>query len=202
MMHPTRAFLEQDPALLLAHLAAYSFVTIAAAPDGRPRVAHAPVIARRLGEGLALDFHLSRGNVLAPSIAQGFQAVAVSLVTHAYVSPDWLGGVDHVPTWNYVSVEAEGTVAPLDETGLIALLDDLSAQEEAGLAPKPPWTRGKMSPGRFEAMLQRIVGARLTVTRLEGTTKLSQNKSAAQRAGVAAALGAHPLGRRMAELPE
>jgi transcriptional regulator len=50
-----------------------------------------------------------------------------------------------------------------------------------------------MSPGRFEAMTRAIIGARLTVDRLEGVDKLSQNKGAADRAGVVAALGEHRL---------
>ena len=196
-MHPQPAFRETDEAALLAHLGRHAFVTLSAAPQGRLRVAHAPVIVRRLASGLALDFHLSRGNALAAAIADGFRAVAVSLAADAYVSPDWYESADQVPTWNYVSVEAEGAVAALDEAGLVALLDDLSAQEEGRLAPKPPWTRAKMSPGRFEAMTRAIIGARMTVERLEGTTKLSQNKDAADRAGVVGALGDHPIAQRM-----
>jgi transcriptional regulator len=196
-MHPAAAFRETDEARLLAHLAAHPFATIAAAPDGIPRIAHAPVIVRRTEAGLVLDFHLSRGNGLAPFIAGGFRAVAVSLAAEAYISPDWYEDPDQVPTWNYVSVEAEGPVKALDGAGLVALLDDLSAQEEGRLAPKRPWTRGKMSPGRFEAMLTGIVGARLTLERLEGTTKLSQNRDEADRAGVIAALGDHPITARM-----
>src|SRR6478752_7807478 len=187
-MHPAATFKVEDEALLLAHLAAHPFVALAAAPDGRPRVAHAPVVARRLAGGLALDFHLSRGNALAPFLAAGFRAVVVSLASEAYISPDWYESADQVPTWNYVTVEAEGPVVAMDDASLVALLDDLSAQEEARLAPKPPWTRHKMSPGRFETMTRAIIGARLTVERLEGVTKLSQNKSDADQAGVAAAL--------------
>jgi transcriptional regulator len=196
-MHPAAIFKVEDEAVLLAHLAAHAFVTLAAAPDGRPRLAHAPVVVRRLAGGLALDFHLSRGNALAPFLATGFRGVLVSLEADAYVSPDWYESADQVPTWNYVSVEAEGPIAALDDAGLVALLDDLSAQEEARLAPKPPWTREKMSAGRFEAMTRAIIGARLNVERLQGVTKLSQNKSEADRAGVIAALGDHPIARLM-----
>lgn len=199
-MHPALPFRVSDEAALLAHLAQFSFATIAASVDGRAVVAHAPVIARRMGEGLVLDFHLSRGNALAPALAGGFHAVAVSLATEAYVSPDWYENRDSVPTWNYVSVEVEGPVAALAEADLIALLDDLSALEEARLLPKKPWTRDKMSPGKFETMLRGIVGARMTVERFEGVTKLSQNKTAADRAGVIAALADHPIGRRMQDL--
>ena len=196
-MHPQGVFRTDDQEALLAHLARLPFVTLVARPAGRLLVAHAPVVVRQQGQGVALDFHLSRGNALAEALNTGFQAVAVSLATDAYISPDWYASADQVPTWNYVSVEAEGPVAALDGAGLVALLDDLSTQEEARLAPKPAWTRAKMSPGKFEQMSRAIVGARMRVERLEGTTKLSQNKDDADRAGVIAALGDHPVARRM-----
>ena len=197
-MHPAPMFHEAEIEPLLAHLARYPFATLAAAPDGRLAIAHAPVVVRRLATGLALDFHLARCNALAPALEQGFRAIAVSLAADAYVSPDWYGADDQVPTWNYVTVEAEGPVVAMDDVGLVALLDALSAQEEARLLPKRPWTRAKMTPSRFEAMTRAIVGARLTVERLEGTTKLGQNKTAAERAGVVVALGEHPIAALMA----
>ncbi len=196
-MHPAPSFKVTDRDRLLAHLRRYPFATLAAAPDGRVLMAQAPLMVRELDSGLVIDFHLSTNNSLASAIANGFSACLVSAGPDAYVSPDWYVAADQVPTWNYVSVEAEGQVSPLDEAATIALLDDLSAQVEARLAPKAPWTRHKMSPGRFEAMLRGIVGARLTVQRLEGTFKLSQNKSAPDLAGVVAALGDHPVARLM-----
>ena len=196
-MHPAPAFRTDDPDALLAHLARHPFVTLTAQAGGRLRIAHAPVVVRRPGSGIALDFHLSRSNALAEAMSEGFHAIAVSLTADAYISPDWYESADQVPTWNYVSVEAEGPVAALDEAGLVALLDDLSAQEEAKLAPKPAWTRAKMSDGVFARMIAGIVGARMRVERLEGTTKLSQNKGEADRGGVIAALGEHPVARLM-----
>lgn len=196
-MHPAPTFKVEDEAALLADLAAYPFVTLVAAPQGRPLVAQAPVLARRLPEGLVLDFHLSRGNALTPHLATGFRAVAVSLAAEAYVSPDWYVSQGAVPTWNYLSVEVEGPVAALGDDGLIALLDDLSAQEETRLLPKPLWTRAKMPPGRFETMCRAIIGARLTIERLEGTAKLSQNKDDADRAGVIAGLGDSHIAKLM-----
>ncbi|MBC7669142.1 MAG: FMN-binding negative transcriptional regulator [Gemmatimonadaceae bacterium] len=198
-MHPAEPFHVEDRETLLAFIAAHPFVTLAAAVGGRPFVAQAPVVLRELGDGeVALDFHLSRGNVLSPHIVQGFRAVALATGPDAYVSPDWYADrKDQVPTWNYLSVEAEGSVAVLDDDELVALLDDLSAQEEAHLLPKPPWTRAKMSPAKFGALSRGIIGARLNVDRLQGTFKLSQNKGEADRAGVIAALGEHPIARLM-----
>jgi transcriptional regulator len=192
-MHPAPAFRVEDRETLLAFLAAHPFVTLAAGIGGRPYVAQAPVVVREIQGELAIDFHLSRGNALAPHLVQGFRAVLLATGPDAYVSPDWYESADQVPTWNYLSVEAEGAVAVLDEAELIAQLDDLSRQEEARLAPKPIWTRDKMAPGKFEAMLRGIIGGRLFVERLEGTFKLSQNKSPADRLGAAEGLGEHPL---------
>lgn len=197
-MHPAKPFHVDDRETLPGFIRAHPFVTIAAAVRGRPFVAQAPVVIRELGGNggdgeVALDFHLSRGNVLSPHIVQGFRAVVLATGPDAYVSPDWYESADQVPTWNYLSVEAEGSVAPLNDDELVVLLDDLSAQEEAHLLPKPSWTRHKMSPGRFEAMTRAIIGARLIVDRLEGTFKLSQNKGEADRAGVVKALGDHPI---------
>lgn len=118
------------------------------------------------------------------------RALVVVTGPDAYVSPDWYGQPDQVPTWNYLSAELEGAVRALDLSDSAVLLDDLSVTFEARLAPKPPWTRGKMDPARFEALLRGIRSFEMTVDRFEGTAKLSQNKSAQAVAGVAEALAA------------
>lgn len=192
-MHPAKPFHVEDRAVLLDFLRAHPFVTLAASVGGRPFVAQSPIVIRELSGEIALDFHLSRGNVLTPHLTQGFRAVVLATGPDAYVSPDWYESPDQVPTWNYLSVEAEGSVAPLNDNELIAQLDDLSAQEEARLLPKTPWTRGKMKSGKFEGLLRGIQGGRLFVERLEGTFKLSQNKNDADRLGAVRGLGDHPI---------
>ncbi len=196
-MHPARLFKVEDRDTLLAFLREHPFVTLAASVGSRPMIAQAPVVVRELADELVIDFHLSRGNILAPHLVQGFRAVMLATGPDAYVSPDWYESADQVPTWNYLSVEAEGSVAVLNEDELIAQLDSLSQQEEVRLLPKPLWTRHKMAPGKFEALLRGIIGGRLFVDRLEGTFKLSQNKGEADRLGAAKGLGKHPLAKMM-----
>jgi transcriptional regulator len=185
-MHPNRSFHWQDRDAMLGFVADVSFAHIfAATPDG-PRVAHAPVIVTREGN---LRFHLARANALAKHL-DGSTAIASLTGPEAYISPDWYGTDDQVPTWNYLAVEAEGRVHSLGETDLVALLDDLSAQHEARLLPKKPWTRAKMSPGRFDGMLKAITAFELRIEALRGTTKMGQNKSLAEMNGAAAGLEA------------
>lgn len=197
-MNPSTLFRQTDRSALAAAVAARGLATLIGVSGGRPLVALAPVLL----DGDRLRFHLSRGNALVPVLSAGAAGLAVVTGPDAYVSPDWYGADDQVPTWNYLSVEIEGPVRALDAADAARALDDLSAAFEARLAPKPPWTRDKMSPGRFEAMLRGIVAFEMTVERLEGVWKLGQNKPPEQIAGAVAALEARPDedSRRIARL--
>lgn len=193
-MHPNRAFAWEERDALLAFIAQVSFAHVFAQTPEGPMVAHVPLLVTEAG---TLRFHLSRGNRLTPHLA-GLTALASIGGPDAYVSPDWYANAaDQVPTWNYLAVEAAGPVRALDGEELVALLDAVSAAHEARIAGKRPWTRAKMTPGRFEAMCKAIAGFELTPETLRGTRKLSQNKRDEDRAGVAAALGAHPVAALM-----
>ncbi|WP_166038337.1 FMN-binding negative transcriptional regulator [Sphingosinicella sp. YJ22] len=185
-MHPNRVFHWTDEQEMLALVGQVSFATICV--DG-PAVVHAPVVVAGRDR---LLFHVSRSNPAAAKL-EGARAIASVMGPDFYVSPDWYGTPDRVPTWNYLVVEAEGPLRRLDEAELAALLDRLSAEHEQRLAPKKPWTRDKMTPGRFEAMLKAIVGFELSIEALRGNRKLGQNKKAEERERVAEALAA--LGR-------
>ena len=189
-MHPAPLFLEIDEAVLAARVTEAPFALICAsaiAGDGvRPVAAHAPVLL----DGRRLRFHLSRANPVAKALVEGATVLAVITGPHAYISPDWYGQEDQVGTWNYLSVELEGTARILAPEETAVLLDDLSDRFEADLAPKPPWKRDKMSEGRFETLLKMIVGYEVAVERFEGITKLGQNKPEAARLAVAEALEA------------
>lgn len=196
-MHPNPIYLQTDERVLLAELELQPFCLIAATVDGRPMVAHAPVIQARAEERLCLEFHLSARNPMAAALAAGFDAIIVSLGPDAYVSPDWYDQPDMVPTWDYVSVEAEGRVTQMGSNDTLEQLTALSAMMEAQLAPKPPWTLDKVSPPRLEALRRGLVGGRMLIDRLEGTFKLSQEKGDAARAGVLAALDGRPIAERI-----
>jgi len=178
-MHPSGAFAWTDEREMLAFVADVAFCTIFAAGV----VVHVPVTV----DGRCLRFHVSRNNQAAPML-DGATALISCLGPDGYVSPDWYGTPDQVPTWNYVAVEGEGPIRRLSEAELVAQIDALGAAHEARLAPKRAWTRDKMAPGRFEAMLRGIVGVEVALDTLRGTRKLGQNKSPAERHGAVAGL--------------
>ncbi|HZK98975.1 MAG TPA: FMN-binding negative transcriptional regulator [Caulobacteraceae bacterium] len=184
-MHPGGIFHEADLGRL-ADLVAERGLAVIVAGAEPPIVGHAPVLL----SGGRLRFHLSRDNRACPAIEASPRVLAVITGADAYISPDWYALADQVPTWNYMSAEIEGPTRIMDAGETRRLLDDLAAHFEARLAPKPPWTRAKMDPDRFEAMLGAIVGYEMTIERFEGVAKLSQNKPESERRRLAAALTA------------
>ncbi|SFP46980.1 FMN-binding negative transcriptional regulator [Sphingomonas rubra] len=184
-MHPDPAF-RQDAADALDRAAAIGFAHVMAATPAGPMVVHAPVTRHTA----ALRFHVSRANRLAPHLADA--AVLVSVAgADGYISPNWYERPgDQVPTWNYVAIEIDGIARHCDEAALVEQLDALAAMHEPRVNPSRPWTRAKMDDALFRRMLGGIVGFEVEVTAVRSTAKLSQNKTAADRAGVVAGLRA------------
>ena len=200
-MHPNPTFRWDDRDAMRAFAAEVGFgMLFLTTPDG-PRVAHVPFIFL---DDDRIGFHIARGNALAKHL-DGADGLFVVNGPDGYISPDWYGIVDQVPTWNYVALELQGPVAKMDEAALIAQADALSENREARLAPKPMWTRDKMAGGLFDKMLRGITGFEMTISAWRSTVKLGQNKPMEVRA--AAADGAEAAGNRaiahlMRNLPE
>ncbi len=183
-MHPNRKFHIQDREAMAAMVSELGFGVLFVSTSDGPRSVHVPVLL----DGDRLRFHVSRGNMVYPALAAGGVALFVASGPHAYISPEWYGLDDRVPTWNYVAVELEGPIRTLEAEALIRLVDDLSAGQEARLAPKPAWTRAKMSEGRFEGLLKAISGFEMQVSAWRGTAKVDQDKPDEVRGRIADAL--------------
>ena len=183
-MHPNSAFRHDDRALLEALVDEVAFgMVFAQTPDG-PRVAHVPLLWTKDG---AVQFHLARGNALTKHL-DGMTVLAVVNGPDAYISPRWYADPAQVPTWNYVAVEMEGRVRRLDADGLIAQVTALSDQHEARIVEGKAWTMDKLPPAKLRGLLAGIVGFELDVLAWRETIKLSQNKSAEERARVVSGL--------------
>lgn len=183
-MHPNSMFAWADSKEMLDFVRKVSFAHIfCETPDG-PRVAHAPLIVTAGG---SIRFHLAKANGLTAHL-DGRTGLCSIMGPEGYVSPDWYGSSDQVPTWNYVAVEAVGSFRRLATSELVDSLDVLSENEEARLWPKAPWKRAKMRTGLFERMLKGIVGFEMAPSEIRGTRKLGQNKRVGEREGAIAGL--------------
>jgi transcriptional regulator len=186
-MHPNPAFRQTPEARNLAFARARGFGILTVNGAEGPLLAHVPFLIS--ADGTMADLHLARSNAIARSALPAPAVVAVS-GPDAYISPDWYGLDDQVPTWNYVAVHLRGTLAPLPPDRLRDHADALSARFEAGLLPKTPWVSSKMTDGVMDRMMRMILPFRLTLTGIDGTWKLNQNKPAEARLAAADALAA------------
>jgi transcriptional regulator len=198
-MHPNSAFAWTDEAEMLAFVRNRAFAHIFTMGDAGPRVAHAPLHVTTAGR---VQFHLFASNPAARGLDG--QPLVISVADlDGYHSANWYVSPDQVPTWHYRAVEIEGIARRLDQDELVRLLDEFTAKMEGKFSPDRPWTRDKMTPGKFEAMIKAIAGFELDDQRLRGTLKLNQHKGEADieanaagqrkagRADLAEAIAAH-----------
>ncbi|PWC50806.1 transcriptional regulator [Azospirillum sp. TSA6c] len=134
--------------------------------------------------------HLARAN---PQWKQQSLGEPMVLFTgpEAYVSPSWYASKEEhgkvVPTWNYIAVHAYGTAEFFDDADrLLEVVTRLTDLHEGRRAA--PWAVADAPVDFIRAQLRGIVGLRLPITRIQGKRKMSQNRSAEDRAGVAAGL--------------
>ena len=186
-MHPNPVFRRhpRNWALAFARERGFGALTVAG-PEG-VLAAHVPFV---LDEDRVLA-HVVRANPLARHLGRG-PADALLIVSgpDGYVSPDWYGEPQLVPTWNYVAVHLRGELRLLDDGALRPILDRLSHDFETRLAPKPPWKTDKVDDGLLARMMRQIVPLEMSLESIDSTAKLNQNRSDAARAGAAAALEA------------
>lgn len=198
-MHPNPLFrtTTTNQALTVARARGFGILSVNG-PDG-PLAAHIPFEID--ADGATATLHLARSNPIARA---GLPLPALLMVSgpDAYVSPDWYGGADQVPTWNYIAVHLRGVLAPLPPEALRPHLDRVSDRFEARLAPKKPWTMEKMSDEATARMMRMILPFRLGIASVDSTVKLNQNKTPDQRAGAAAGIAAHPVGLSAASIAD
>jgi transcriptional regulator len=185
-MHPNAKFQLADREEMAAIVREIGFGAVVVQTSEGLRAVHVPFLV----DGDRIRFHVSRRNAVHEALSDGGEVLLLVDGPHAYISPDWYGLEDRVPTWNYIAVEIVGPVAPLDPVALAALVDALSDAHEARLLPKPAWSKDKMGPGRYEGLLKAIAGFELRATQWRGTAKVDQDKPSEVRERIAAALEA------------
>ncbi len=204
-MYVPTAFSLSDRSELFDMIRACGLATFATAgPDG-PVVTPLPMLlVENEGEFGTLYGHVARANPHWRSPVVG-DAVALFSGPDAYVSPGWYASKrEHgkvVPTWNYEIIEARGPVEFFDDKArlldLVSRLTDLH-EGKRGMA----WRVDDAPADFIDMQLRAIVGVRLSITSLQGKSKMSQNRNEQDRAGVADGLGSseHERDRAVARL--
>ena len=192
-MHPTPAFRQDPNSRNIGFARERGFGTLAINGEDGPFTAHVPFLLSQ--DGKQAELHLVRSNPIARACKAPLKAVITITGPDSYISPDWYGIEDQVPTWNYVAIRISGTIKPLPQDDLHPLLDRLSEHFEERLLPKAPWTTDKMSDGVMERMMRQIQPFYFDIAKIDGTWKLGQNKPDDVRTNAADHVAGYGIGQ-------
>ena len=157
-------------------------------PEG-PDGVHVPFLVNAKGDdSLGVELHVARANNVHSFIGSGCPALLVCQGPDAYISPDWYGVPNQVPTWTYTSVHLKGTARVRPEAEHLEHVERLSAFFENRLLPKKPWSPSKLEGARRAAMLKAIVAITMDVETVEAQKKLIQHKGEVAHRGAMAGL--------------
>lgn len=191
-MHPNPVYHDADAAQNLGFARERGFGVLAVNGPDAPMLSHVPFLLSE--DGKVAELHLVRSNPIARALKEPLQAKIAVAGPDSYISPDWYGLADQVPTWNYIAVHLTGMLELRPQDELHDLLDRQSAVYEDRLLPKAPWKTAKMSDGVMDKMMRMIVPCRMQITAVDGTWKLGQNKPDAARTGAAEHAKAYGFG--------
>ena len=193
-MYTPRAFALDDlPEIqqLIQHTRLAQLVTMG---ENGLQASHLPLLLNPdEGPNGTLYGHLAKANPQWRELQNGGEALVIFAGADAYISPAFYPAkAEHgkvVPTWNYIAVHAYGTPAVFsDAERLLKVVTALTDRHESGRAQ--PWRVSDAPADYIDGMLKAIVGFALPIERLVGKRKLSQNRSAADMAGVRDGLAA------------
>lgn len=144
-----------------------------------------------------LRAHVARANPLWQQVpaSGGMPAMVIFRGQAGYISPNWYPSKHEthrqVPTWNYQVVHVHGQLTVMDQERFVrGLVARLTREHEKRSNQPKPWMMGDAPADYIDQMLAAIVGIEVTLERLEGKFKLSQNKEARDRLGVVEGLAA------------
>ncbi len=152
-------------------------------------VDHIPmIISPRPGPFGTLTGHVAKANPVWRELSTTTEVVAVFQGPETYISPSWYPSKEEhgkvVPTWNYAVVHARGNPRAIeDPEWLLRHVGELTDEHEGRRTA--PWTLADAPDGFAENLVNAIVGIEIPITQLDGKWKMSQNRPAADRIGVA-----------------
>lgn len=172
---------------ITSFLQAHPFATIIVSLAGELWPTPLPLIFQPNGDDWGSFIgHVARNNPMWQAESEQDVLVIVN-GPNTYITPNWYAtkAETHnvVPTWNYAAVHAWGKMTVNHDARFkrmaIGLLTKIHEQGSAS-----PW-KMRDAPQDFLAdQLDLTVGLEITITKLKAKWKLSQNRTAADRAGV------------------
>jgi transcriptional regulator len=200
-MYVPQHFSESDTSKLQQTIRDYGLGLLIVADNAGIEANHVPFYLSCDPESVygTLHCHLARNNPVWQRLVNGGRVLAVFQGPDAYISPSWYPSKAEngraVPTWNYLAVHAEGTARVIDDADWLRQhVSQLTQQHESAM-PKP-WAVTDAPTDYIDRMVQAIVGLEITIEKLTGKLKASQNQPERNKAGVIEGLRTeHPMSK-------
>jgi transcriptional regulator len=195
-MYVPKHFAEERIDVLHDTIERVGFATLVTMGSSGLIATHLPLILdRQAGTYGTLFGHVARGNPQWHDFDPSIQALAMFLGPEAYISPNWYptkaDGGRVVPTWNYLSVHAYGTLSTYEDVErLKAHVTRLTDTHEGRRQDHSPWHVSDAPAEFVDGLLKGIIGLALPIARIEGKWKMSQNRPEADKLGAIAGLEA------------
>jgi transcriptional regulator len=196
-MYLPKHFAETDIGVMHELMRAFPLATVVTQGADGLEANHIPLHLDALaGPNGTLRGHVARANPLAADATVNRKILVIFKGPDSYISPSgYATKAEHgkvVPTWNYAAVHAYGELRLIDDAEwLLTQLHTLTAEHEAGLPH--PWTVDDAPADYIGKMLGAIVGIEISIDRLVGKWKVSQNQPAVNQASLIAALDGDPM---------
>ncbi|WP_315833800.1 FMN-binding negative transcriptional regulator [Bradyrhizobium prioriisuperbiae] len=196
-MYHYPSYLETDLQRLIPVMKAYPLGLIVTSDGTQFGATHIPLMIEPAADGgVRLLGHMDAAN---PQLAEldNRPVYVVFFGPDTYISPS-VYVTRQLPTWNYVTIHAEGR-SRVEAPG-VGIFDDIARLAEQS-EPPAGWTFDKSEPAitRLAPLIRRVI---IDVTRIEGRFKLSQEKSAADQQAAANHLIAQSAPERRALLDD
>jgi transcriptional regulator len=149
------------------------FATLINAGSQHLMASHTPLMRINDQNSELLMGHLSAANEQARELKDGMEVLAIFMENHAYISSSWYDHIN-VPTWNYIAVHIGGTIRILPESEKLACINQLVEKYERG--NPQPFTIAQMEERDLNTQLKGIIAFEITVSKIEASWKLSQNR--------------------------
>ena len=171
-MYTPKHFVNNNTTEVKDFIGQNSFGILVSHAEGKSIATHIPL--ELSDDSTKLVGHISRANKQWKSFQSDTEVLAIFSGPHAYISSSWYDH-ENVPTWNYIAVHVYGKIKIIDGEQLHQSLKHMVDKYEKHSSN--PVSVEQMSPDYVKHAMQGIVGFEITITNIEATYKLSQNRN-------------------------
>jgi len=142
--------------------------------EGRSWATHIPVELEENERGeKVLWCHVAKSNQQWKIFESNPEALVIFSGPHHYISSSWYNHIN-VPTWNFIAVHVYGKVQVMSEEKFYEALRRLVNRYEA--TSKNPVSVDTMPQEFVQKLIKGAVGFEISIDKIEGKWKLSQNR--------------------------